>query len=135
MGWENYFNLLVEYKEREGHCNVSRSHKEDGENLGQWLSDQRKLQKKEKLDPEKEKQMEMIGVVWDVLNQQWENSFNLLVNCKKREGHCNVPNKHKQNGETLGEWLSTQRKLQNKENLDPEKQKWLEDLGVVWDVL
>merc|ERR1712238_363749 len=107
--WENFFILLVKYKEREGHCNVPMSHKENGETLGAWLGTQRNLKKKEKLDPEKEKQLEDLGVVWDVLDHKWENSFNLLVKYKEREGHCNVPKSHKENGINLGNWLDKQR--------------------------
>ena len=44
------FIFLTKYKDSEGCCNVSRSHKDDGENLGTWLSQQRGAKKKEKLD-------------------------------------------------------------------------------------
>merc|ERR1712194_34451 len=94
--WQNYFTLLVKYKDREGHCNVPYSHKEDGENLGQWLRNQRQAMKKGKLDSGKRKQLKKIGVVWDVLNHQWVNYFTLLVKYKDREGHCNVPRFHKE---------------------------------------
>mmetsp|Transcript_30831 Transcript_30831/g.31341 ORF Transcript_30831/g.31341 Transcript_30831/m.31341 type:complete len:234 (+) Transcript_30831:348-1049(+) len=133
--WENYFNLLVKYKEREGHCNVPQSHEEDGENLGTWLNKQRGLMNKGKLDTVKQKLLEDIGVVWAPLQQKWENNFSLLLKYKDREGHCNVPSRHKEDRENLGAWLNRQRVLNNKGQLDTVKQKQLEDIGVVWDVL
>ena len=48
--WENYFALLLKYKDSGGDCNVPFSHKEDGKNLGKWLSHQRGAKKKDKLD-------------------------------------------------------------------------------------
>ena len=72
--------LLLVYKDCEGHCNVPTKHEEDGKKLGQWLSDQRKLQKKKKLNPEKEKQLEKIGVVWDAREWKLKNKVSLLLN-------------------------------------------------------
>jgi superfamily II DNA or RNA helicase len=39
--WEDGVHYLMIYKEREGHCEVARSHKENGFALGQWVSNQR----------------------------------------------------------------------------------------------
>merc|ERR1712238_5369 len=91
--------------------------------------------KKRQLDTNRKNQLEDLGVVWDVQQQQWENYFNLLVKYKEREGDCNVPAIHKEHGENLGDWLSHQRKANKNGKIDTEKQKLLDDLGVVWDVL
>mmetsp|Transcript_30835 Transcript_30835/g.31347 ORF Transcript_30835/g.31347 Transcript_30835/m.31347 type:complete len:166 (+) Transcript_30835:348-845(+) len=132
--WENYFNLLVKYKEREGHCNVPQSHEEDGENLGTWLNKQRGLMNKGKLDTVKQKLLEDIGVVWDVLQQQWENYYNLLVKYNKRKDHCNVPDKHEEDGEKLGKWLSNQRTANKKGKINTDLIKRLNEVGVVWSI-
>merc|ERR1712238_563139 len=135
MGWENYYNLLVKYKDHEGQCNVPKLHKEDGKNLGAWLNRQRKANKKGKLNADQIKRLDEIGVVWDVQKQQWENFFNLLVKYKDREGHCNIPQSHEEDGQNLGAWLSTQRKLKNKGKLTTDLIKRLDEVGVVWDML
>merc|ERR1711915_499101 len=36
--WDRNYALLIRYKFREGHCNVPHSYKEDGINLGMWVS-------------------------------------------------------------------------------------------------
>lgn len=41
--WEKGFNYLKTFKEREGHCRVPPDHKENGYNLGSWVSVQRGL--------------------------------------------------------------------------------------------
>ena len=129
--WENYFNLCVKYQNREGRCNVPAKYEEDGKKFGMWLSTQRGLMNKERLDPEKQKLLEDVVVVWDVLSYQWENKIKFLVNYKSREGDCNVPVSHKEDGENLGHWLAKQRVLMMKGKLDTVKQIRLEDIGVV----
>ena len=129
------FNLLEQYKEREGDCDVPRNHKEDGKNLGEWLSTRRMDKKKGRLDAEKEKEMEERGVVWDIYSKQWQDSFTLLVQYKKKVGNCNVPREHKEDEKNLGSWLNKQRLDKKKGRLDAKRESELDEIGVVWDVL
>ena len=136
MPWEEIFSLLKQFKKREGHCNVPFLHKEDGTNLGSWVSNQRQLKKKEKLDPDRQKMLEKIGFEWVLFerraNVPWGKNISSLMQFKKREGHCNVPKLHKEDGANLGVWVSTQRQLRKKEKLGPDRQKMLEDIGFEW---
>ena len=133
--WDKMYQLLLMYKDREGHCSVPQKHEEDGEKLGRWLGAQRALMNKGRLDPGKEKLLEDIGVVWDVLSQQWENNLILLVKYKNREGQCDVPALHKEDGENLGVWLSRQRDDNKKGKLNADQIKRFDEIGVFWDVL
>ena len=49
-----------------GHCDVPKSHKEGGENLGLWVADQRTAFKKGKLDPERTRRLQAIGIKWRI---------------------------------------------------------------------
>ena len=62
--WMHKYNLLVKFKEREGHCKVPRKHVEGGENLGSWLNDQKKAHRKGKLDPVRYQKLDELGVEW-----------------------------------------------------------------------
>ena len=88
--WEKNFALLEQYKEKEGHINVPQRHEEDGVKLGEWISRQRLLFKKGKLDEFYQGRLENLGMSWDPLADQLERSFALLELYKEREGHCNV---------------------------------------------
>ena len=125
--WEDKFTLLEQYKQREGNCDVPRSHKA----LGLWLNSQRQEKKKGKLDPLKEERLENIGVVWNMLSQQWEDKFTLLEQYKQRKGNCDVPRSYR----PLGNWLERQRRKKKKGKLDPLKEERLEKIGIAWDVL
>ena len=133
--WERNFALLEQFEEREGHIDVIDSHEEDGTKLGQWVSWQRHMYKKGKLDESYEQRLENLGVSWDPLAEQWERSFALLEQYKKREDHCNVPDSHEEDGVQLGHWVGTQRQQYKKGKLDESYHRRLENLGVRLDPL
>jgi hypothetical protein len=62
--WEEILPLMKEFKKREGHCNVPRSHKEDGASLGAWVNSQRRAKKMGKLDADRERRLEEVGPEW-----------------------------------------------------------------------
>jgi len=132
--WEKMFGLLRIYKERESHCNVPCRHKEDGKNLGWWLNTLRARKKKGKLDISLIERLEDIGVIWDLCKEKWKNNYLLLVKFQQREGHANVPSKHKEEGVQLGKWLETQRQQKKKGELDISLEERLEEVGVIWDI-
>jgi len=132
QNWVSMLHLLIQYKRREGNCNVPVGHKEAGKNLGRWLVAQRQLKKKGKLDDERQTRLDELGVAWDA-KHQWENMFNLLVKFNKREGNCSIAQHRKEAGKNLGRWLVAQRQLKKKGKLDDERQTRLDELGVVWD--
>jgi hypothetical protein len=61
--WEEKYNELVAYKQKNGHCDVPQS-EESG--LGVWLNDQRRAYKKgwSKLTEKRQKRLEALGVRW-----------------------------------------------------------------------
>ena len=132
LQWEEKYMLLKRFKEREGHCNVVQSHKEDGANLGIWVSHQRVMKKQGKLDPDRRKILEEIGIEWVILSAKWDEIYALLEQYKKREGHCSVPQSHKEDDANLGIWVNDQRQLKRKEKLNPDRQKRLEEIGFEW---
>jgi intein-encoded DNA endonuclease-like protein len=129
--WDETRASLKQRKKREGHCNAPQSHTEDEANLGTWVNNQRQLKTKEKLDPDRQKQLEEIGFEW-VASASWDEMHALLQQFKKREGHCNVPRSHAEDEANLGTWVNNQRQLKTKEKLDSDRQRQLEDVGFKW---
>jgi hypothetical protein len=129
---QHKLRLLEQFKNREGHCNVPRSHKEDGSKLGNWLNKQRHQKNKGRLNADIQKRLEEIGVVWSQFEEQWEHMLGLLEKFKNREGHCNVPRSHKEDDSNLGTWLHNQRAAKRKGGLLSDRERRLEALGVVW---
>jgi hypothetical protein len=51
----------------------------------------------------------------------------------KREGHCALPQSHKEDRVTLGAWVKDERHLKRKENIDPHRETRLEKVvGFEW---
>lgn len=62
--WEEGFNLLKTYKEREGHCRVPSTHKENGFPLGTWVANQRTLRSTTPI--ERQRRLDELGFVWNL---------------------------------------------------------------------
>jgi len=133
--WEQNFALLERYNEREGHCNVPNNYEEDDIKLGRWLGSQRQAFKRGKLDESYQRRLDAIGISWDPLADDWERNFALLERYNEREGHCNVPQGHEENGVKLGTWLNHLRQAFKKKRgkLDESYQRRLEAIGISWD--
>jgi Helicase associated domain len=128
--WEQGFRYLTMYKEREGHCRVPISNRENGFPLGRWVANRRS--NKDALSEERRERLDKLGFVWDPFETAWKEGFRYLTIYKEREGHCRVPSAHKENGFRLGQWVSGQRG--NKDALPVERRQALERLGFVWSV-
>merc|ERR1712232_1294788 len=66
--------------------------------------------------------------------KSFDEMCDVLTKYRNREGHCNVPTNHKEEGKNLGRWLCDQRRLKKKGNLNSGRQEVLERLGVQWEV-
>ena len=73
-----------------------------------------------------------MGVVWDLLEAQWEQMYMLLEKFKDRENHCNVPQSLSEDGMMLGKWLSAQQRAMKSGKLEESSQRRLEEIGVLW---
>lgn len=66
ISWNERYNQLVAYKEKEGDCNVPTRSSDSSEIkvLGRWVTSQRSLYKRGVIDKEKIKRLEEIGFTW-----------------------------------------------------------------------
>ena len=129
--WEDGFSPLQSFHQREGHCCVPTNHREQDYRLGQWVRIQREI--KDAMSPERRQRLDALGFVWDPLTAQWEEGFSALQSFHQREGHCLVPQDHREHGYRLGTWISDQR--YRKDTMSPERRQRLEALGFMWDAL
>lgn len=117
--YEHHRNLAVSYdfKTKDGFTYV-----EDGYNLGIWLSTQKTAKRDGTLTSDKEKKLVEIGIVFDLLDKQWLERFELLKKYYKHYGNLNLTYAFKtkngyeydENGYNLLTWIN--RQLQRIEN-------------------
>ena len=128
--WDEAFHLLTIFKEREGHCRVLSHHKENGFSLGQWLFAQRR--NRGSLSRIRQQKLDALGMEWaPTYAANWERGFRYLMKYHSSEGHCRVPDGHREDEFNLGSWVAVQRR--NKDRLSEERQLRLNELGFVWD--
>jgi hypothetical protein len=126
--WEEGLAALKVFFKREGHCNVHPKHRENSLRLGGWVVHQR--QKRESLTANQVKLLDRLGFCWNPIAELWEKGFLALQKFHKDEGHCRVPQRHKEKSVRLGAWVSKQRGKKSK--LTREQIKRLNALGFVW---
>ena len=128
--WDEGFRYLTVYCQREGHCRVPGDHREHGYPLGSWVSEQRK--DRDTMSPERSQRLDALGFVRSQFTAQWEEGFSFLARFHQREGHCRVPQNHREHGYPLGQWVAVQRK--KKDTISSERCQRLDALGFVWKV-
>ena len=146
--WEQMLAALEIYKNEHGDCKVPAQWPPNPK-LANWVSKQRQFKKSEKLKPERIAALDKIGFEWILgrgsvrpllprrvnaltATQAWEEMFLALQQYKQQRGNCLVPQRYKENPK-LADWVSEQRMAHNKERLDAEHVRRLEELGFDWD--
>jgi hypothetical protein len=130
--WNTHFMELVEYKKKNGHCNIPFKKKSS---LGSWVTRQRALFKSKKLKADRYEKLVGIGFVFEdarfaMDNQNWNRRFMELVEYKEENGHCNIP--IKKNGSLRG-WIQTQRALFRSNKLKADRHENLVGIGFTFE--
>ena len=81
-------------------------------------------------------------MVFDALEAQWNEMYELAKKYYAHHGNLNVPNSFKtingyeydENGVTLGSWINTQRVAKKRGTLSQEREEKLLAIGMVFDV-
>jgi DNA-binding SARP family transcriptional activator len=130
--WNKIFMELVEYKEKNGHCNCPS--KNNG-SLGRWVKTQRNLFRSKKLKEDRYEKLVGIGFVFEDAslaseNAKWNRRCMELEKYKQKNRHCNFPTR--KDG-SLGSWVSTQRTLFRSKKLKADRYEKLVGIGVVFE--
>lgn len=126
--WEQRYEELKQYKEKYGHCNVSRLW-EENTLLANWVHYIRT--DKKLLTNEQVKKLNELGFVWDKKKEKWDKMFMELIKYKEEHEHCDVPNRWERN-RLLANWVIIQRRNRNK--LTKEQVDKLNSIGFTWDI-
>lgn len=131
--WERNLDILTRYVE-ENDNRILKSCVIDGVQIGAWVTDQRKLYKKNSLTKERIIKLEKIGFLWHPLNSDFERNVAFVEEYIK-ENERQVPRKHKINGVNLGAWADTKRHQRRNGKLSEANIKKLELIGFEFEPL
>ncbi len=143
LSWQRYYAEAEKYYAEHGNLNINVNYMTSScLNLGAWICRLRSYRKsglfRAYLTPERIEAMDRIGMIWDVIDYLWEESFHEAMKYYRRHGHLNVPiNYVSESGLKLGLWIQRQRGIKNGKSvgapLTDEQIKRLESVGMVWD--
>ena len=151
--WNNMYKCLLDYKDRNGHCNVSqdivstRTRKRDIETkeeqdfkaLARWVGNQRVFFKKHKngyktkLNQQRIDALDRLDFIWDLKGAKWRLRYDELLQFMNECSHCRVPTSY---SAELSKWVIAQRYLWRRKkdgkdlpHLSPEREEMLKDIG------
>lgn len=133
--WEECFEALQRFAEREGHARPPNRHRESGVALGAWVRVQRRAHAAGELARAGASRLEALsGWEWDGFFAAWLNRYDALKRFAEREGHARPPAGHVEEGFRLGSWAQSQRRAGKEGALAAERVDLLEALpGWAWD--
>ena len=105
----------------------------NGRKLGNWVSMQRQVKNRGKLDSERLKLLEDNGFIWEARTRQksWDERYADLLRFKVAHGSCDVPARNP-GDPSLGMWVVNQRQNKKRGKLTPEHERLLSEAGFVW---
>lgn len=131
--WNQRFGELLAYRDEFGTSNPPGRYRTTTDfSLGQWAAVQRRL--RDTLSLDRKSRLEALpDWKWDVLGDQWESSFQLLIAYCQQFGYATVPKDYLTgDGVRLGYWVSTQRRTRIQ--MPHDRRVRLEQLpGWLWD--
>lgn len=141
LDWYMMYERLKEYKKEFGDINVPIYYKTpDGILLGHWLSNIRSSYKNPmpgntRLNSNKIKLLEELGIDWAPIESQWENIYLIAKQYYEEKGDLLIPDKYvTAENIKLGRWIATQRYNYKEGIISEEKIALLDKIGMVWSV-
>lgn len=133
--WMKMYNLAKKYYEDNGNLKINKNYEINNLKLGIWIQTQRNTYKNNKLSKDKIELLELLDMVWDVLDVQWQEMYLLAKEYYKNNSHLRITwNYETKDGIKLGRWVINQRKNYKKGILSLEQIKALESIGMIWDI-
>ena len=133
--WEDKFNELAEFKNKNGHSRVPTDHP-----LYNWTTVQRERRfnpnyRRRSIDQQEINRLDEIGFEWTPrdLDKLWNEMLRRLKRYKLSHGNCLVPKRYEEDPK-LGRWVAYQRNMHKKGRLNSERQTLLEQNGFVWSL-
>lgn len=151
--WETMFAQLQEYHRINEHASVPQTYLPN-KKLAWWVTTQRRKYRKQKLADWQIARLNELNFEWDggrkggrprtntpkppsgekplSGEKYFETMLQALLEYKQAHGDCLVPQRWKENRK-LAEWVSAQRMAYNRERLDPDRVRRLDEVGFEWD--
>ncbi len=141
--WDQHYEALLAFTEREGHAQIPKKHVENGFHLGTWVSHQRARRKNGQMGQDRQERLSQVrGWSWEVGHHKqirhhtaWDRHYAALLLFVAREGHARVPTAHLEGNCRLGPWVRDQRRVYQEGLLLAERIQRLKKVaGWTWNI-
>ena len=107
----------------------------EGEHLGIWAQNQRVMYKVGKLSVERYEKLQSVGFIFDPAENEWNRHYEQYKRyIKTSNGNPYIPTKMDYEGEHLGKWAQTQRRMYKAGKLSAERYEKLQSVGFIFDL-
>ena len=137
--WESMYEQAQKYFEQHGDLLVPRT--EEYKKLSSWIKTQRRKYKtnneKSNLSQEQIKRLEKIGMVWDVIQHQWDTMYEQAKAYYEQYGSLSISDDRATEFKQLRSWIQEQKlKYNGEDKIDLSKKQieQLESICIIWDV-
>jgi len=128
--WDEMFDRYKKYVVQGGD---NRHISTDDKRLKHWVGTQRSFLRKKLLDPKREIKLREVGFIFDPNSDLWSYAYSYLLKYVQRVRTSYVKQNHKEDGFSLGAWVSRMRNT--KDELSEDQIYKLEQLpGWSWDL-
>lgn len=132
--WRIGYEAALQYSRENGNLNVPFSFEtKDGYRLGLWINLKRKQYKRGTLTEDQIRNLEHIGMRWQVNAEHWQEMFDEARAYYESHGDLKVPRSYRtENGYNLNLWVGKMKR--EKERLSEEQIAALNAIGMQWPV-
>ena len=137
--WQQFYDSLEDFYHIHRHCRVPADWPENP-SLAHWVAGQRASKRAGKLSADRVRALERLGFAWAIEHSSkrglysgssladWEETFSKVREFKQVNGHFAFPQKT-----LLADWAIKQRILRRNKELDPARERALNEIGFDWD--
>lgn len=142
--WEKGYLYASEYYKNNGDLLVKSDYKVDNFSLGSWIKTQRRRyaekNNEKKLTKEQIDRLNNIGMIWNIIDYQWDIGYKQAVKYYTKNGNLYVPLRFiDEDGYNLGVWIHDKRCARNNiaayGELTKEQIEKLNSIGMIWNAL
>ncbi|MFE9187923.1 Helicase associated domain protein [Micromonospora haikouensis] len=130
--WTTGIAAAQAFREREGHLDVPRFHREDGFNLGGFIHNRRDRYRRRELTLDQVRTLEDLGITWRVFDSRWQRHLAAFTAFHRREGHLRVPRDHREGDIHLGNLSHNLRKQRKLGRVPADRIAALDAMGFPW---
>lgn len=135
--WLAHYEEAKNYKAKYGDLEIPEQYIDPtGFKLGKWLGTQRLKYKDGKLPEHREDLLNQLDIIWNIDVYRWERIYKMAESYYHTHGNLIVKESYVcPEGETLGKWLSIQRKMRKRDKLYQWQIDKLDNISMIWNRL